>query len=159
VIPAYDYTLNHVTGMIWYRASRYFAHLPTCNAVSGSLKLVAYGCLQTLPLPATPLPIGFTSPRSGCINKKVSIPCWAHQKKPILIYRTGESNPKEIITTSYILLLQWLYLPQLINSNNIYHSIDDLVSSSSFEFLAVQHSMLSNLPVCHPPRTSQLEYH
>ncbi|MDP8288476.1 MAG: hypothetical protein RAP03_17510, partial [Candidatus Electryonea clarkiae] len=42
----------------------------------------AYGCLQTLPLPATPLPIGVTSPKSGCINKKkVSTPCWAHHKR------------------------------------------------------------------------------
>jgi len=48
----------------------------------------AYGFLQTLPLPTTPLPIGVTSPKSGCINKKVSIPCWAHQ---MFSYPHGEN--------------------------------------------------------------------
>ena len=38
-LPANDATLNHNTGLTEYRASRYFARLPTCAAEAGSLEL------------------------------------------------------------------------------------------------------------------------
>ena len=51
VLPVSCPTLNHVTGLARYRASRYFARLPACAAESGSLKLCA---AHFLSLPSDP---------------------------------------------------------------------------------------------------------
>ena len=40
-LPVTDATLKHLTGLTEYRALRYFARLPTCQAESGSLALCA----------------------------------------------------------------------------------------------------------------------
>ena len=50
-LPVSNSTLNHATGLIKYRASRYLARLPTSYAVSGSLSLCA---AHFLSLPSDP---------------------------------------------------------------------------------------------------------
>jgi hypothetical protein len=71
-LPVSCSTLNHVTGLIRYWASRLFARLPSRDAVSGlpvgrqvrfrCVPLTSYRFLQTLPLPATPLRFRLSSP-------------------------------------------------------------------------------------------------
>ncbi|HEC31187.1 MAG TPA: hypothetical protein ENI41_01705 [Deltaproteobacteria bacterium] len=46
-----NHILNHVTGLTRYRASRYFARLPSCYAESGSLTLCT---THLLSLPSDP---------------------------------------------------------------------------------------------------------
>ena len=50
-LPVNDATLKHSTGLTEYRASRYFARLPTCTAESGSLALCTVNFLW---LPSDP---------------------------------------------------------------------------------------------------------
>ena len=50
-LPVNDATLKHSTGLTEYRASRYFARLPTCTAEAGSLALCTVNLLW---LPSDP---------------------------------------------------------------------------------------------------------
>ncbi|MGP5019890.1 hypothetical protein ACTXPD_19385, partial [Vreelandella alkaliphila] len=63
-LPVNDATLKHSTGLTEYRASRYFARLPTCAAEAGSLALCT---VNTLWLPSDPTVGQWRPCQSGCL--------------------------------------------------------------------------------------------
>jgi hypothetical protein len=79
-----DGILKDLTELIWYRVSFYFARLPFRKIESGSLTQWPHflSLPSTLPLPATPLRFGLSSPyqENACVTR-LGLPSHAGQQK------------------------------------------------------------------------------